>query len=148
MPRVATEETLTMTPPPCSTRVGSTARQHHRVGINERVTSAAISLSLNSVNGLKLIAPPTLLIRISMRPKRSTLFAITSAAPAQVSRSACSRSEEHTSELQSRPHLVCRLLLEKKKNEKKRRASTRDVTPAICGVHSYAVSLRPQCQTP
>src|SRR3989442_4477208 len=26
-----------------------------------------------------------------------------------------SRSEEHTSELQSRPHLVCRLLLEKKK---------------------------------
>src|SRR5690554_8033577 len=28
------------------------------------------------------------------------------------------RSEEHTSELQSRPHLVCRLLLEKKKTEK------------------------------
>src|SRR5436305_5787248 len=27
------------------------------------------------------------------------------------------RSEEHTSELQSRPHLVCRLLLEKKKTE-------------------------------
>src|SRR5207253_8893630 len=27
------------------------------------------------------------------------------------------RSEEHTSELQSRGHLVCRLLLEKKKNE-------------------------------
>src|SRR2546422_3593149 len=29
-----------------------------------------------------------------------------------------SRSEEHTSELQSRLHLVCRLLLEKKKNIK------------------------------
>src|SRR3989442_8629615 len=28
------------------------------------------------------------------------------------------RSEEHTSELQSRPHLVCRLLLEKKKKER------------------------------
>src|SRR3989442_4320927 len=27
------------------------------------------------------------------------------------------RSEEHTSELQSRPHLVCRLLLEKKKKD-------------------------------
>src|SRR3989442_4758122 len=27
------------------------------------------------------------------------------------------RSEEHTSELQSRPHLVCRLLLEKTKHE-------------------------------
>src|SRR2546422_5667376 len=33
------------------------------------------------------------------------------------------RSEEHTSELQSRLHLVCRLLLEKKKN-KTRRAAT------------------------
>src|SRR3989442_8153248 len=31
------------------------------------------------------------------------------------SSSLASRSEEHTSELQSRPHLVCRLLLEKKK---------------------------------
>src|SRR5690554_7333438 len=29
------------------------------------------------------------------------------------------RSEEHTSELQSRPHLVCRLLLEKKKKHHK-----------------------------
>src|SRR5690554_7477622 len=29
------------------------------------------------------------------------------------------RSEEHTSELQSRPHLVCRLLLEKKKAERR-----------------------------
>src|SRR5207253_6824192 len=29
------------------------------------------------------------------------------------------RSEEHTSELQSRGHLVCRLLLEKKKQEQK-----------------------------
>src|SRR6266498_4320383 len=29
------------------------------------------------------------------------------------------RSEEHTSELQSRPHLVCRLLLEKKNNTAK-----------------------------
>src|SRR3989442_4713287 len=28
------------------------------------------------------------------------------------------RSEEHTSELQSRPHLVCRLLLEKKKKRR------------------------------
>src|SRR3989442_13749871 len=32
-----------------------------------------------------------------------------------LSRRSRSRSEEHTSELQSRPHLVCRLLLEKKK---------------------------------
>src|SRR3989442_11993084 len=34
------------------------------------------------------------------------------------------RSEEHTSELQSRPHLVCRLLLEKKKKAYKTTAWT------------------------
>src|SRR5439155_21106200 len=34
--------------------------------------------------------------------------------------SAESRSEEHTSELQSRGHLVCRLLLEKKKKNRKK----------------------------
>src|SRR5690554_7987678 len=34
----------------------------------------------------------------------------------ELQRAADGRSEEHTSELQSRPHLVCRLLLEKKKN--------------------------------
>src|SRR4030043_1988320 len=33
-----------------------------------------------------------------------------------ISASSSGRSEEHTSELQSRLHLVCRLLLEKKKN--------------------------------
>src|SRR2546429_3262583 len=33
------------------------------------------------------------------------------------SSSTINRSEEHTSELQSRLHLVCRLLLEKKKNK-------------------------------
>src|SRR5215510_5958097 len=38
--------------------------------------------------------------------------------PTLISRSAnSSRSEEHTSELQSRGHLVCRLLLEKKKKK-------------------------------
>src|SRR5690554_7104226 len=39
-----------------------------------------------------------------------TLFGVTVEHPL--------RSEEHTSELQSRPHLVCRLLLEKKKKKK------------------------------
>src|SRR2546422_6068945 len=34
------------------------------------------------------------------------------------------RSEEHTSELQSRLHLVCRLLLEKKKKKKKQESTT------------------------
>src|SRR3989442_11900195 len=35
------------------------------------------------------------------------------------------RSEEHTSELQSRPHLVCRLLLEKKKKRTTNRMPAR-----------------------
>src|SRR2546422_7386456 len=34
------------------------------------------------------------------------------------------RSEEHTSELQSRLHLVCRLLLEKKKNNLEKKVLT------------------------
>src|SRR5947209_16349027 len=64
------------------------------------------------------------------RPPRSTLFPYTtlfrspchssaSAPPPGSSphaRPASWRSEEHTSELQSRQYLVCRLLLEKKKN--------------------------------
>src|SRR2546429_6091674 len=68
------------------------------------------------------------------RPPRSTLFPYTTLFRSveeivqrdawrvdEVGRCASSdagmRSEEHTSELQSRLHLVCRLLLEKKKNE-------------------------------
>src|SRR5690625_3948187 len=38
------------------------------------------------------------------------------AATAVATAAGAARSEEHTSELQSRGHLVCRLLLEKKKN--------------------------------
>src|ERR1041385_9459705 len=61
------------------------------------------------------------------RPPRSTLFPYTTlfrslvderptTCPALLTACACvERSEEHTSELQSRLHLVCRLLLEKKK---------------------------------
>src|SRR2546422_3525850 len=77
------------------------------------------------------------------RPPRSTLFPYTTlfrsrvhldprqrvvvnhialtdrAAPADRDHTASeARSEEHTSELQSRLHLVCRLLLEKKKHSK------------------------------
>src|SRR2546422_8635697 len=38
------------------------------------------------------------------------------------------RSEEHTSELQSRLHLVCRLLLEKKKKKNKTRELSQNQT--------------------
>src|SRR5215208_8185415 len=61
------------------------------------------------------------------RPPRSTLFPYTTlfrscartgawwSAPRPSTSRSGARSEEHTSELQSRGHLVCRLLLEKKK---------------------------------
>src|SRR2546429_4696913 len=42
------------------------------------------------------------------------------------------RSEEHTSELQSRLHLVCRLLLEKKKKHKQKSA---DIVSLACVTH-------------
>src|SRR5689334_24757890 len=70
------------------------------------------------------------------RPPRSTLFPYTTlfrsaqgrrrarppaprSRPSPTSRTAAGRSEEHTSELQSQFHLVCRLLLEKKKRKNK-----------------------------
>src|SRR3989442_11762811 len=48
------------------------------------------------------------------------------------------RSEEHTSELQSRPHLVCRLLLEKKK-KKIKTASTLAKESYMTGVTQRGV---------
>src|SRR2546427_6578631 len=78
------------------------------------------------------------------RPPRSTLFPYTTLfrSPGRVSRAgshggavsdrgtrlghpARQRSEEHTSELQSQSNLVCRLLLEKKKNKTRLQAATR-----------------------
>src|SRR2546429_2203024 len=84
------------------------------------------------------------------RPPRSTLFPYTTlfrshARTSDLSRTGCfidtrepmssgsaisikltqggERSEEHTSELQSRLHLVCRLLLEKKKTKREKISS-------------------------
>src|SRR2546429_3919594 len=51
------------------------------------------------------------------------------------------RSEEHTSELQSRLHLVCRLLLEKKKKMTVYRAG--DTLSFVCACRSTPISLRP-----
>src|SRR5215203_6759433 len=69
------------------------------------------------------------------RPPRSTLFPYTTlfrspwprpppCSPSCPCRSSGGRSEEHTSELQSRQYLVCRLLLEKKKKKRKNQIKT------------------------
>src|SRR3712207_7807007 len=57
--------------------------------------------------------------RVPARPTRSRPAARAARSPARASgrRSPAGRSEEHTSELQSRQYLVCRLLLEKKKKD-------------------------------
>src|SRR5437870_10957142 len=70
-----------------------------------------------------LFRSPTLDSRRSLASSLSHASAIwpslSSRLPSRNSTSASARSEEHTSELQSRGHLVCRLLLEKKKKNNK-----------------------------
>src|SRR2546429_4958354 len=74
------------------------------------------------------------------RPPRSTLFPYTTLFRSKIAADhrraaaagfcfvriefAANRSEEHTSELQSRLHLVCRLLLEKKTDDKSHQKMT------------------------
>src|SRR2546422_1596941 len=89
------------------------------------------------------------------RPPRSTLFPYTTlfrswtisagnagqgvAYAARIAGVPCTvvaRSEEHTSELQSRLHLVCRLLLEKKKKKPKHKEET---NPRVC-IHINGVA--------
>src|SRR2546422_7091621 len=57
-----------------------------------------------------------------------------SSVPGRGAVAAGPRSEEHTSELQSRLHLVCRLLLEKKKNNTK---PTRNVRVSCRGTDDH-----------
>src|SRR5436309_8450655 len=84
------------------------------------------------------------------RPPRSTLFPYTTLFRSRAAQHIVplaergldgierhrSRSEEHTSELQSRENLVCRLLLEKKKKMK----------PTILGKANQAAPAREHCQ--
>src|SRR6266511_4561759 len=85
------------------------------------------------------------------RPPRSTLFPYTTLfrpqarrrpaaptlGPLRRQRRLAGRSEEHTSELQSRENLVCRLLLEKNKiNDVARVAADEDIPVAGEGVEA------------
>src|SRR2546429_948625 len=58
------------------------------------------------------------MIKLKELPKFFTLSRVESETDMVNEQQPPLRSEEHTSELQSRLHLVCRLLLEKKKKEK------------------------------
>src|SRR2546422_3629727 len=59
------------------------------------------------------------LFQNALRKRRQCTPLDSSGSGCAQSRRRIFRSEEHTSELQSRLHLVCRLLLEKKKKNKK-----------------------------
>src|SRR5436305_10162422 len=67
--------------------------------------SAAIPVT-SSLNFRNVKSAPTPVLSCRVQNKHAICDASSSSDP--------DRSEEHTSELQSRPHLVCRLLLEKK----------------------------------
>src|SRR5438309_5361766 len=92
------------------------------------------------------------------RPPRSTLFPYTtlfrshrsSWGRIKVMALSCSvngranRSEEHTSELQSQFHLVCRLLLEKKKNSRFMPCHTPKSSITVCRLNfSLHTTLQP-----
>src|SRR2546429_1731049 len=61
------------------------------------------------------------------------------------SRRGAKRSEEHTSELQSRLHLVCRLLLEKKKNKRGTARASVCTEPSCHYAHEPVCDLRGIC---
>src|SRR3712207_9018238 len=87
---------------------------------NDTATTEIYTLSLHDalpISNIRFIEKPNL---VSTRNDSSTVPAISSTAltiwTQVVPIIPPKRSEEHTSELQSRQYLVCRLLLEKKKN--------------------------------
>src|SRR3989442_10437094 len=86
---------------------------------NDTATTEIYTLSLH--DALPICGPLELLHHQGDAPPCLPLAPCARHLPEQMARPANpsiqndGRSEEHTSELQSRPHIVCRLLLEKKK---------------------------------
>src|SRR3989442_15510921 len=83
------------------------------IGVGAVITMVALgSGAQKSVQDRIQALGPTLL---SIYPGQSFMRGVASGSRVSLTLDDDTRSEEHTSELQSRPHLVCRLLLEKKK---------------------------------
>src|SRR5256885_16599043 len=72
-------------------------------------TRATLPESSSRVNHYSLPKPPPIM------PNPPALLTVAASLPSATTSIGASRSEEHTSELQSPCNLVCRLLLEKKK---------------------------------
>src|SRR5687768_18093214 len=69
--------------------------------------------------------------RSSRRRSPRTTRSVPKPPPRTAATHRAGRSEEHTSELQSRLHLVCRLLLEKKKKKKKKKNTKKSKKDSI-----------------
>src|SRR3712207_9487546 len=82
---------------------------------NDTATTEIYTLSLHDALPIFLRARAVVAARGGRRVHGSVLRARRVDVDARRGRGARARSEEHTSELQSRQYLVCRLLLEKKK---------------------------------
>src|SRR5690554_7574497 len=78
------------------------------------------SLSLFVSKSLSPLVPQSLRLQVpqSLSPLVPQSLSLEITQSRKIDLTTMTRSEEHTSELQSRPHLVCRLLLEKKKKNK------------------------------
>src|SRR5687768_18236177 len=85
---------------------------------NDTATTEIYTLSLH--DALPIYSTPWTTLKIAaLAPIPSPrVSSATRVKPGLLARVRSPRSEEHTSELQSRLHLVCRLLLEKKKTTK------------------------------
>src|SRR3989442_8572671 len=98
---------------------------------NDTATTEIYTLSLH--DALPISSAERVLCSDSLRTSSATTRNPRPRAPARTASDSAwwdrARSEEHTSELQSRPHLVCRLLLEKKKHPHIRRAPPFDMSP-------------------
>src|SRR3712207_7443356 len=99
------------------------------VFFNDTATTEIYTLSLHDALPIFSLNDPAAAL-MHLEPVLSFLEAMGAAEPGVIPcvPDAVERSEEHTSELQSRQYLVCRLLLEKKKSIKDKQAKqSRDI---------------------
>src|SRR2546430_12616950 len=100
---------------------------------NDTATTEIYTLSLHDALPILITSSgtsaPRSIYRLASRP---------SLVPAARASRSMSRSEEHTSELQSQSNLVCRLLLEKK-NSIRAYLRLADIVDDMCHVHDAAL---------
>src|SRR3989449_6695983 len=127
--------------------------------IQRRTTGSVVSLALRSTGRSTLATPANARSRVATSAttlstftpwatslarsgSRSIPLSSWSQSPPPARWSSAARSEEHTSELQSRLHLVCRLLLEKKKQKQTHHIDITAKATSIYRSHGTNVILK------